>query len=57
MDPALAAALTPFLSALGAAVLMYATYRWPSGRNKRDDELEEMKTRLEALEDGDDIKP
>lgn len=37
MDPALATALAPLIAALSTAVLMYAAYHWPAGRNERDD--------------------
>lgn len=38
MDPALATALAPLIAALSTAILMYAAYHWPTGRNERDDE-------------------
>jgi Na+/H+ antiporter NhaB len=41
MDPALASALATIASAISTAVIMYAAYHWPAGRNEVDDDRKE----------------
>lgn len=38
MEPSLAAPLATIASAIATAILMYAAYHWPAGRNEADDE-------------------
>jgi hypothetical protein len=38
LDPALASGVGALLSAAATALLMFAAYRWPAGRNRSDDE-------------------
>lgn len=41
MDPALATAMATLASAISTAIIMFAAYHWPSGRNEHDDERKE----------------
>lgn len=43
LDPNIATALAPLIAALSTAVLMFAAYHWPQGRNEHDDEKDRPK--------------
>ena len=38
LDPSIAAILSTLVSAASTALLMYAAYHWPAGRNEADDD-------------------
>jgi hypothetical protein len=37
VDPSIAALLSTLISAVSTAILMFAAYHWPAGRNESDD--------------------
>lgn len=43
VDPSIASAVATIASAIATAILLYATYHWPSGRNEHDDEAQVRK--------------
>jgi hypothetical protein len=52
LDPALAGGIGAFLSAAATALLMFAAYQWPAGRNHADDEHHHHHHRHDDDEDG-----
>lgn len=54
MDPTLASALATVASAISTAIIMYAAYHWPSGRNEADDEGGSHHRKHKADDDDDE---
>lgn len=54
MDPSLATPLATLASAIATAILMFAAYHWPAGRNEADDERGSHVKRNHAKPDDDD---
>jgi hypothetical protein len=51
MDQTTASLLAPLITAICTAILMYAAYNWPSGRNRRDDKEDRPKGKHQKDED------
>jgi nitrogen fixation-related uncharacterized protein len=51
MDPVWAAPISTLIGAISTAILMWATYRWPRGRSRYEDERDELEARLREEEE------